>query len=452
LGSELPQEKLIMSETGRLAAAAALGAAACGVAAYFLGRRRESTEACSPNPRTFALERFFAQYEFSAKYQICNSDVSALSMKELLTLCADDTAMMEAWENLSLGYTESRGLPALLEEIASCYAPDAIAADGVLECVPAEGILLSAQALVLPGDNVIVAWPAYQSLFEIARARGANILKWRCRGGGAERLRFDVRDLAAKVAEAGGRVKLIVINFPHNPTGCQLTRAELDSVVDIARGCGAWLLGDEMYRGLEYDGQPPLPAACEVYEKGISLAGMSKVYALPGLRVGWLVSRSSNGFIAAAAALKDYTTICGAAPSEVLALMALRKRDELLARSKRIVAEGLTHVDAFFSRNPELAHYHRPQAGPICYPCFKGDGLGAADVLAYAESLVAATGVLILPGGTCYDVDDDDDDGPTASTSGAYFRIGLGRLDCQANLGVYEQALREPRFRRCGKA
>lgn len=393
----------------------------------------------------FELERFFAQYEFVAKHQLCNSDVSALSMRELLDMCANDTEMMQVWTDLSLGYTESRGLPALLTEVASCYS--AATADDVLECVPAEGILLTAQALVEPSDVVIVTWPAYQSLFEIALARGASVRRWAARGGGAQRLHFVVDDLAAQVAAAGGRVKLIVVNFPHNPTGAHLSAAELERVIAIARACGAFILSDEMYRGLEYADQPSLPAVCDVYEKGISLAGMSKVYALPGLRVGWLVSPRANGFIDSAAALKDYTTICGSAPSEVLALMALRQRDALLARSKRIVADGLAAVTAFFARHPQLAHFHPPQAGPICYPCFRGDGLSAADVRAYVEELVAETGVLLLPGSACYDVPERP--GESAADGHAHFRVGLGRLDCATNLEVYEKALEDARFQRC---
>jgi aspartate/methionine/tyrosine aminotransferase len=257
----------------------------------------------------------------------------------------------------------------------------------------------------------------------------------------------------------------------------------------------------------EYADQPSLPAVCDVYEKGISLAGMSKVYALPGLRVGWLVSPRANGFIDSAAALKDYTTICGSAPSEVrrgtlprrptalctacsrartthatayidtpacslvphacthgtfavecpstlhvavaqvLALMALRQRDALLARSKRIVADGLAAVTAFFARHPQLAHFHPPQAGPICYPCFRGDGLSAADVRAYVEELVAETGVLLLPGSACYDVPERP--GESAADGHAHFRVGLGRLDCPTNLEVYEKALEDARFQRC---
>jgi len=237
---------------------------------------------------------------------------------------------------------------------------------------------------------------------------------------------------------------MILINFPHNPTGCSLSPAELEQVVRIARGCGAYLIGDEMYRGLEYEGNRPLPAVCELYEKGVSLSGMSKVYALPGLRLGWLASRDPS-FIAEACKLKDYTTICGSAPSELLALLALRQRKALLARSQRIVANGLVALEAFVANHPGLLHYHRPDAGPICYPSFQGEGLTSTDVLRYVEALVEETGVLLLPGGVCYEIEDGNGRGALATG----VRLGFGRLDCASNLAVYDAAMRDERFCRC---
>ena len=138
------------------------------------------------------------------------------------------------------------------------------------------------------------------------------LLKWEARGA----VTFDVADLEAQIAAAGGSVKLIVINFPHNPTGAWLSPADLARVVTAARNAGAWLFSDEMYRGLEHGEAAPLPSACEVYERAVCLSGMSKVYALPGLRMGWLVSRD-EAFMQQAAGYKDYTTICGSAPSQV---------------------------------------------------------------------------------------------------------------------------------------
>ena len=112
----------------------------------------------------------------------------------------------------------------------------------------------------------------------------------------------------------------------------------------------------------------------------------------------------------------------------------------LLAPTPPRSCGGRQAVDAFFARHQDLAHYHRPMAGPICYPAFKGEKLTAKDVMAYARALVAATGVLLLPGSACYDVD-------APEGGGAHFRVGLGRLDIAENLAVYEAALKDSTLR-----
>ena len=89
------------------------------------------------------------------------------------------------------------------------------------------------------------------------------------------------------------RTRLLVINFPHNPTGYTLSRGELDSVIGLARKHGLYLFSDEMYRLLEYEPSTQLPPVCDLYEKGISLSGLSKSFALPGLRIGWLATQES---------------------------------------------------------------------------------------------------------------------------------------------------------------
>ena len=271
-------------------------------------------------PRPFKLERYFGIHEFTAKVLLSSSDVESLSVKELLKICSDanDSTSLSQWENLSLGYTESQGHPDLLNEIAAHYAGGLVRPQHVLEVAPEEGILVAMSTLVCAADTVVVTWPAYQSLYEIAHARGANVRKWQYTNCSVESegpLRFDVADLEAEVARAGGRVKLIVINFPHNPTGASLSQDELLRVVEIARSAGAWLFSDEMYRGLEY-GAAPLPSVCQLYERAVCLSGMSKVYALPGLRIGWLACRDAD-FMSRAIQFKDYTTICGSAPSQV---------------------------------------------------------------------------------------------------------------------------------------
>lgn len=220
-----------------------------------------------------------------------------------------------------------------------------------------------------------------------------------------------------------------MVNFPHNPSGSSLSADDWARVVAAAKGAGAWLFSDEMYRGLEHGDAPALASACEVYEKAVSLCGMSKVYALPGLRVGWLACRDA-GFMATVSSLKDYTTICGSAPSEVLALIALRQRAAVLARSRAIMAEGHAALVAFFARHADKFEFHAPTVGVIAFVKIKGDGLTSADAREYSEALVRNHGIFILPATT---FEDDEADG-----LGCYLRFGFGKKGYAEGLAEWE--------------
>ncbi len=275
-----------------------------------------------------------------------------------------------------------------------------------------EAIYVAMRVLLQPGDRVIVTWPGYQSLYEVARSIGAQVAFWPAHQTDSG-WQFDVDDLRA-LAEPGAR--LIVANFPHNPTGALPTTAEWSDVVEIARRAGAFLFSDEVYRLLEYDPADRLPAAVDCYEKAISLGVMSKPFGLAGLRIGWVAARDRE-FLAQAAAYKDYTTICNGAPSEILALIALRAREQTLARSLDIVRPNLNLVDRFMAEHADVFRWQRPRAGTIAFP-----GLDERfPIDSFAADLVQEEGVLVLPG-SVYDY------------LGNHFRLGLGRRNLPAAL------------------
>lgn len=362
----------------------------------------------------FKLERIFAQYEFKARYLLSSSDCESLTLPELLAL-ADDEARLR-WQRLSLGYTESQGDPALRAEIAAQYP--GLGADDVLTLVPEEGIYIAMRTLLQPGDHVVAIHPAYQSLYEVARAQGAEVTAWPvvpAAQGTAWRL--DLDGLAAAITR---QTKLLVINYPHNPTGLLASRAELDAILEFARRHGLYVFSDEMYRGLELDPAARLPAVCGLYDKGISLAGLSKTHATPGLRLGWLATRAP-GLMAEWMAYKDYTTICHSAPSEVLGLIALRARAPILHRNLGIIRANLAWADEFFQRRADLFGWPRPQAGSIAFPEWRGPGTAEA----LCQGVLDAQGVMLLPG-TIFDV------------PGQRFRLGLGRKSFPEALGRLE--------------
>jgi aspartate/methionine/tyrosine aminotransferase len=349
----------------------------------------------------FALERFFARWEFAVRYLLCASDVEGFPMAELLAMADDETR--DLWQGLRLGYTESTGHPLLRAEIAELY--EHAGPDDVLVFAGAEeAIFCLLNVAVGAGDHVVVTWPGYQSLYEVARAAGADVTLHELHE--ADGWSLDVERLIASIRP---QTRLVIVNAPHNPTGMQPTHAEWARLTDELADRGIPLLSDEVYRFLErHDVDALLPGA-DTYQRGISLGVMSKSFAMAGLRIGWLATRDRE-LLARCAAFKDYTTICSSAPSEILALIGLRAREPVLGRSLRIVSDNLELVDDFFRRRSEWFSWVRPRAGSIGFPRL----LGATPIDEFAAGLVEAEGVLLLPGSQFGHL-------------GNHFRIGFGR-------------------------
>jgi aspartate/methionine/tyrosine aminotransferase len=361
----------------------------------------------------FALERYFARWEFAVEHLLCASDVQGYPMADLLDLADEETRAM--WEGLTLGYTESTGHPLLRAEIASLY--EGLEADDVLVFAGAEeAIFCLANVLLGEGAHAIVTWPAYQSLYEVGRAGGADVTLHELREEDGWAIDIDL--LRRQVTPS---TRLIVINAPHNPTGMLPDRATFDAAVVIAEEAGVYLLVDEVYRYLEFAEEDRLPAGAEATPRGISLGVMSKSFAMAGLRIGWLATRD-RAVLVRCATFKDYTTICSSAPSEVLALIGLRARDAVLARSRGIVDANLPILDGFFEEWADRFTWVRPRGGSIGFPRLTVPGVSIDD---WAAGLVEAEGVLLLPGSQF-------------GYGGNHFRLGFGRTDLPVALEALE--------------
>jgi aspartate/methionine/tyrosine aminotransferase len=362
----------------------------------------------------FALERYFARWEFAVDHLLCASDVEGYPMADLLALADDQTRGL--WEGLALGYTESTGHPLLRAEIAALYS--GLEADDVLVFAGAEeAIFCLGNTTFGPGDHAVVTWPGYQSLYEVARATGAEVTLHELREDAGWAIDVDL--LRRQVTSA---TRLIVINAPHNPTGMLPDKATFDAIVEIADSSGAHLLVDEVYRYLEGSEADRLPAGAEAASRGISLGVMSKSFAMAGLRIGWLATRD-RAVLDRCARYKDYTTICSSAPSEILALIGLRARDTVLARSRRIVADNLATLDGFFEEWGDRFAWVRPRAGSVGFPRLTVPGVSIDE---WAAGLVEAEGVLLLPGSQF-------------GYGGNHFRLGFGRTDLPAALDRFER-------------
>ncbi len=363
--------------------------------------------------KPFRLEQFFAQYEFTAPYLLCCSDCESLSVGDLLKL---EQNAPEELSSLWLGYTESLGSPELRTLIASLYQN--ISSGQILVHAGAEEAIFNFMNVVLEtGDHIIIHTPYYQSLGEVARSIGAKVTEWQ--GDPNRAWELDLQFLEENVTD---RTKVVVVNFPHNPTGYLPNPEFIHELSNLSDKLGFLVFSDEVYRGLEYDPAERLPAFADINERAISLGVMSKAYGLAGLRIGWVATRNKELF-GALAAFKDYTTICNSAPSEYLATLALRHRHSIIERNLGIIRRNLSMLTSFFSRHQDLFVWHEPKAGPIAFPRYLG-----GSVEQFCDELVRHAGVLLLPG-TLY--------------GGEYdcFRIGFGRSNLPECLPKLEQFL-----------
>jgi aspartate/methionine/tyrosine aminotransferase len=367
----------------------------------------------------FALETYFSRWEFAARYHLTASDAQTMRVGELLGL-ADEQART-LWDELALGYTETYGLPALRAEIAGTY--DGLGPEHILCFAGAEeGLYLAMQVLLGPDDHAVVLTPNYQAAETVPLARCAVTGVALCERDGW------ALDVDAIEAALRRNTRVVSVNFPNNPTGAVPDHAGWLRLVRLCTDRGIRLFSDEVYRGLELDEAVRINQAADLSPTALSLNVMSKAYGLPGLRIGWIACRDTE-LLGRLERAKHYTSICNAGPSEVLALIALRARDRLLARNRQIIADNLPVFAEFFGARPDLFEWTPPQGGCVAYPRY----LGADGVEAMCHDLVDEAGVLLLPASIYRSA--------LHPTPTDRFRVGVGRAHPEPALAAWSSWL-----------
>lgn len=377
--------------------------------------------------KPFLTEQFFALYEFTASHMLASSDCETTSIAELLELAGGS---MKEFGELELGYTESQGHPEYRRLVADMY-DDVGDDDVVILTSPVEGIYLTMQTLLDSSCEVVALSPAYDALHHVAEHLCGELHPWELTATESG-WQLDMAQLRSLVSS---RTTLIIVNFPHNPTGYQPTRTELDELVEIARESNCWLFCDEIYRGLEVslEACPSIPSVADIYEKGIVLNGLSKTYGLPGLRAGWLIIRD-KAVREKVIGWKHYTTICPAAPTEYLAIRALTIRAALAERSQALVRSNLDACTKFMNLRTSLFRWRPPIAGSTTLLEINLDLLACGQARTfvsttdYCHALAQDYGILLLPG-------------ECLGCSNRFVRIGLGREGFSSALSAWERTL-----------
>lgn len=296
---------------------------------------------------TFELESWLNPLDPLCKYNLGASCVKALGLREMLEYVGEDVdAITEELLNKSLHYGEFDGSKRLKRAIAGIYRK----ADPELVITTHGGT--GANNMVLtellePGDNVVVITPTYQQHYSIPESLGIEVRK--VRGTEANNYLPGIEEIRGAFDD---KTKMIVATSPSNPAGIYIDPELMGEIVDLAKTTGAYVLFDEMYRGLkdEY-----MPSIVDVYEKGISTSSMSKVYSMAGTRVGWVVVRDKEIYDRIFNR-RSFDTICGSVIDEFLAAIALEHSDALLERSRKIVRSNKAYLDKWMESHPRLHH------------------------------------------------------------------------------------------------
>jgi aspartate/methionine/tyrosine aminotransferase len=335
--------------------------------------------------RTIGCEAWLNEYERGVAYDIAQSTIDAMDLRDILALAPDGGERFRATldsERMNYGWIE--GSPDFKRAVATLYQSD-VADKNILQTNGATGANLAALfALVGPGDHVVAEYPTYQPLYDIPRSFGAKVDYWHLvQENGWQP---DIEELERLVTKD---TKLICINNAANPTGCVLSKATLESVADIARTVGAYVLSDEVYIPLEGN----YVSMLDVYEKAVVTNSVSKTFSCPGARCGWVVA--PDEIADKIRVVRDYTMICSGQFGDMLATFVLENRNPLLERNVEIMRRNKAVVQAWMDATPR-ADWTAPEGVPVSFMTLDlPDGLTDEE---FCLDVLKSDGVLLIPG------------------------------------------------------
>jgi capreomycidine synthase len=342
------------------------------------------------------LEYWLRDYYFTAEIDISCSGVENFSfgeIRQLFNITPEDLDRIVMRDSRTLGGPELR--TAIGNRFANGNAERVMATNG-----SSEAIYLIMHSLLEPGDEVVVLDPAYQQLFSLAESIGCELKRWPLRFENSFRPDFsEGRKLV------GPNTRMIVVNFPHNPTGASITPAEQDELIELAAGAGAYLVWDAAFAELTYD-SPPLPDPGERYDRSITLGTLSKAYGLPGLRVGWCLA--APDVLERLIRLRDYTTLALSPLVEHVAARAIDNGDLLVKPRLAQARHNLELLVSWAERHSEFISMVRPQGGVSVFAQVHD----VADIEDFCRQLADERGVLLVPG--------------TSFNQPDYVRLGFG--------------------------
>ena len=302
----------------------------------------------------FKVEIWMNEWETRCTYNLAETCVASITIEELLALSGGSADDLSSLLSMKLTYGDIEGSPRLRTAIANLYTNQCPENITVTHGTIAANMLVH-KAIVEPDDHVLSIVPTYQQHYSIPKSIQADVTTLALR----EEDGF-LPNLKALKASVKPNTKLIAFTNPNNPTGALIERPMLEDMVDIADSVGAYLLCDEVYRGTAQVGDGMSPSIVDLYSKGISTAGMSKVFSLAGLRVGWVIAPQEVR--EQVLIHRDYDTISVGMINDHFAAIALEHADKVLARSHEITRGNLALLEAWIAKEPKVS-WVKPRAG-----------------------------------------------------------------------------------------
>lgn len=358
----------------------------------------------------FLVDAYFTEHEPKARYMMGSSDPETLRLKEVLSDISD-------YAEEPLGYALGNGYRPLCEKLSLLYesvAPEQIAVVNGGE----EAIYVTMRALLHPGDEIVVHMPCYQSLFVIAQEIGCRIREYR--PDFAQGWRFDLEALRAALSP---QTKMLILNYPHNPTGACLTAQDMAGIAALCREQNLILISDEVYRFLRMDEGCSDASFADLYENAVALGSFSKTFAAPGLRLGWMATKSA-ALLQKLLAYRHFTSTCTNLPCQWIASRLLDKRDAIMRRNNDIVRSNAALLEQFVQRHADLFAYVPPKGATMAYVRL----LGGRSAVEFCMEILEHCDVLIVPSSVLEESDE-------------YLRIGLGRKSFPACIRLVEEYL-----------
>lgn len=343
--------------------------------------------------KTFKVEQWMNENETHCKYNLAETCIDSMTVREVLEMAGlDVTAFMSNLADTRLTYGDIDGSPALLDGIASLYT-DVIKPENIIPLHGAIGanyhIIMT---LIEPTDNMVSVMPTYQQHYSIPESIGAEV---RILNLNLENHFLpDIEKLRSLVDE---NTRMITINNPNNPSGSLIPKEIMEQVIEVARSVDAYILCDEVYRGISEDGSY-MDSIVDLYEKGISVGSMSKCWSMAGVRLGWIAARDMD-LLRRCHERRDYDTISCPVIDDKLAALALANKDKITVRNREILLRNRKILDDWVNATPEV-YYQKPVAGTTALVYYKKN-MPSREL---CKQLLDKTGVLFTPG-ECFEME-----------------------------------------------